>query len=107
MTSLDLSQAIDSLAHAVLACTDLDEVTVKLHLRAAAGKTGVFLDVDAPGPGVPSFWAAQEHILVAAKALCTVRAPPALRPDHGADAYQRAASALQAAHECVCGRRVA
>lgn len=101
--SLDLDRAIVALAEAVVACGRVDPTAARVHLRAAAGHAQVFLDV--PGVTHGSLRLVQEYALVAAKALTTVRSPPALRPDHGEDAARRAETAIVAAWEVVSGRR--
>ena len=103
--SLDLDRAIVALAEAVVACGRVDPTAARVHLRTAAGHARVFLDV--PGLAHGSLALVQEYALTAAKALCTVRSPPALRPDHGEDAARRAETAIVAAWEVACGRRAA
>ena len=98
--SLDLDRAIVALAEAVVACGRVDPTAARVHLRTAAGHARVFLDV-------PGLALVQEYALTAAKALCTVGSPPALRPDHGEDAARRAETAIVAAWEVACGRRAA
>ena len=100
-----IDHAIDSLAKAVLACAEKNDAQVRIELKLAAEKLGLFLDVPASGPC--SFRLIQEYALTAAKALCTVRAPPALRPEHALDAATRAEAAITAAWEVACGRRAA
>ncbi len=105
-TSRDLDMAIADLASVVLSCDLKDAKEAHYYLVRAAGYAGVQLDV-ASEPGAVAWRLVQEYALTAAKALCTVRSPPALRPDHATDAAARAEAALTAAWEVSCGRRAA
>jgi hypothetical protein len=105
MNDIVLDKAICELASVVLAANLKDGLAVRLHLRRAAECIGTVLDVSGDNSG--GFRLVQEYALTAAKALCTVRAPPALRPDHAQDALKRAHAALEAAYEVACGRRAA
>jgi hypothetical protein len=103
--SLSLDRAITALADAVSAAGQQNAPRTRDLLRLAATQADIFIDVSGDTPG--SLRLVQEYALTAAKALCTVRSPPALRPDHSHDARERAAFALQAAWEVLHGRRAA
>ena len=101
-------EAIDAVLDACAAARAGDAARVVERVRHAASVAWMFVDVAPLQPSPLRAWrAVQEYLLVAAKALCTCREPPSLRPDHAADAFVRAEAALQAAHEIAAGRRAA